>query len=81
MKKYTNGKKEIQATDKMYQLIYKEQGFVPLDEWVEEEAEMTEDGLDSKSIEELKALCDEKGIEYKAKIKREELVKLLESME
>ncbi|WP_315114540.1 hypothetical protein [uncultured Clostridium sp.] len=27
MKKYTNGKREIYATDKAYEVIYKEQGF------------------------------------------------------
>ena len=37
--------------------------------------------LEEKTVKELKALFDEKGIEYDAKAKKEDLIKLLEGAE
>lgn len=46
-----------------------------------EEAELNNSDFKDKTNKELKALLDEKGIEYDAKAKKEDLVKLLEGAE
>lgn len=70
MNKYTDGKRIIYATEKAYNLIYKNQGF--------KEAET----IDYEAMEytELQALAKEKGLKSVG-IKKEDLIKSLKEGE
>lgn len=63
---------ELVTEDERVIEILKENGF---------EFEESKDSTPSITVKELKALLDEKGIEYDAKAKKEDLVKLLEGAE
>lgn len=83
MKKYVKGDRVIYATDKMYQLIYAPQGYKPLENEVDVKGQREEHlkALSKCTLEELKAMCKERGLKGYSKLNEEELIKLLEGEE
>ena len=77
MNKYINGNQTIEATEKAYNIIYKKQGYVPYIEEQKEEGCSVAD----KTVEQLKEIALEKDIEVPSKIKKDDLIKLLEGVE
>ena len=78
---YTNGTKQIYASKKAYELLYKELGFYPVEE-VEETpiAEKTEEPEKiEKGFKELRAEAKELNIEGYGKMKTEELIAAIEA--
>lgn len=78
MNKYIKGKVVINATEKAYNIIYKEQGYVPYKE-VEEKKE-TKD-ISKMKKEELLAIATEKGIEIPNDATKEVLINLIKEVE
>lgn len=80
LKKYTDGKREIMATERAFEVIYKGQGF---EEFVEEtngEGSNQEDKqLEDMTVKELKEKCEELGLTDYKNLKKEELIKLIEN--
>ncbi|WP_035162115.1 Rho termination factor N-terminal domain-containing protein [Caloranaerobacter azorensis] len=72
MPKYLRGKKVIQATEKAYNVIYKSQGYKPL------EKDETQKELESLTVDELRLIAKEKGIEGYSKMKKDELIAVIE---
>lgn len=83
MKKYVKGDHVIYATDKMYQLIYAPQGYMTLEKGIDVKGQEEEHlkGLSKCTLEELKAMCKERGLKGYSKLNEEELIKLLEGEE
>lgn len=76
MKQYIKEDKVIYATEKMYKLIYEAQGYTPRQEKV-----TTQNDANKLTVEQIRNMLDEKGVEYDPKAKRPELVELLEGAE
>lgn len=66
MKTYKKGNKIINASEKAYELIYKNQGYKPYDE--------TDKPLTSLTVDKLKLKAQELGIENFEELKKSELV-------
>ena len=64
MKKYTNGKRTIHATERAYNLLYKRQGF----------KEAKEVSLDDLKVVQLRELAKENNIEGYSNMKKDELI-------
>lgn len=89
MKKYSNGKRVISATDRAFEVIYKAQGFFLIED---EEAELFQEErteetqtigkVDYKSlkVDELKELAKETGITGYSDMKKTELIAALEGV-
>lgn len=73
MKKYIKGNKIINATDKAYDVIYKNQGYME----VKETEKTSELNYNSISFPELKSIAAEKGINTH-KMKKQEIINALE---
>lgn len=56
---------------------YQDQGFKEITEGAKEEEVEKEVDYESMKVDKLKSLADERGIEYDAKVKKDELIKLL----
>lgn len=83
MNKYVKGNKIIEATEKAYKVIYKEQGYVPYEEekelTIEELVTIANDkGLSSLNMVQLKRIATELGLEYDSKVKKDDLIALIE---
>lgn len=74
MNKYIKDKKVINATEKAYNTIYKEQGYVPY-------KEVEEKDISKMKKEELIAVAREKGIEIQENISKEALITLIKEVE
>ncbi|MCD3211813.1 hypothetical protein G8T71_10645 [Clostridium botulinum C/D] len=72
MKKYSNGERKIMATDRAFEVIYKDQGFSPV---IDEEKDG--DNLDLLKVDELRERAKEKGIEDCENMKKAELISAL----
>lgn len=79
MKKYTDGKREIMATERAFEVIYKDQGFeeIKLEEHEENVPGDGEINLEELTVKELKEKCEELGLEDYKSLKKEELIELL----
>lgn len=78
MNKYVKGKVVINATEKAYRVIYKEQGYVPYE--VEDKKEEAKDVSKMKK-EELLAVATEKGIEIPENATKEVIIALINEVE
>lgn len=79
---YTNGTKQIYASKKAYELLYKELGFYPVEEKTEETpaSEKTEEPEKvEKGFKELRAEAKELNIEGYGKMKTDELIAAIEA--
>ena len=86
-KEYIKGKHRIKATERAYEVIYKNQGYVELKEELTVEEELIEDieeakkdnikSLEGLKVEELKELAKERNIESYSKMKKEDLISAL----
>lgn len=79
---YTNGTKQIYASKKAYELLYKELGFYPVEIKTEETpiVEKTEESEKvEKGFKELRAEAKELNIEGYGKMKTEELIAAIEA--
>lgn len=77
MKKYTDGKREIMATERAFEVIYKDQGFKEIEKHEENVSGDEELNLEELTVKELKEKCEELGLEDYKSLKKEELVELL----
>jgi len=82
---------KIKATEKAYQVIYKNQGYIPYEEITKDDADegVEEDlvddsdqeeknvNLNNLKVDELRDLAKQKGIEGYSKMKKEELIAAL----
>ena len=79
---YTNGTKQIYASKKAYELLYKDLGFYPVEEKTEE-VPITEKTVETekneKGFKELRAEAKELNIEGYGKMKTEELLAAIEA--
>lgn len=79
---YTNGTKQIYASKKAYELLYKDLGFYPVEEKTEE-VSITEKTVETekneKGFKELRAEAKELNIEGYGKMKTEELLAAIEA--
>ena len=79
--KYTDGKRTIHATEKAYEVIYKNQGLKKIEvaEELQNNQETTgeETSLEGMKSEELKELAKKKGIDGYSKMKKEDLIEAL----
>lgn len=76
MNKYVKDKVVINATEKAYNLLYKEQGYIP----VEEKKEEVKD-ISKMKKEELLTIAKEKGIEIPENATKEVLITLIKEVE
>lgn len=79
MNKYIKDKVVINATEKAYNILYKEQGYVPYKE-VEEKKEEVKD-ISKMKKEELLAIATEIGIEIPENATKEVLITLIKEVE
>lgn len=77
MKKYTNGKREIIATERAFEILYKDQGFKEIEEHEETTQGDEEINLEDLTVKELKEKCEELRLEDYKNLKKEELIELL----
>ena len=83
MKQYIKDKHVINATEKAYNVIYKEQGYIPYNELIqeaEEKEEVTKDIFKMKK-DELIVIAKENGIEIPEDAKKEDIIKLIQEAE
>ena len=83
MNKYIKDKHIINATEKAYNIIYKEQGYVPyngLIQQTEGKEEVTKD-ISKMKKEELIVIAKENGIEIPEDAKKEDIIKLIQQTE
>lgn len=78
MKKYTNGKREIIATERAFEILYKDQGFKEIEEHEESAPGYKEVKLEDLTVKELKEKCEELKLEDYKSLKKEELIALIE---
>ena len=78
MNKYIKGKIIINATEKAYNVIYKQQGYEPY--IVEEKKEEVKD-ISKMKKEELLAVATEKGVEIPENATKEVLINLIKEVE
>lgn len=78
MPQYTNGKRTITATEKAYEVLYKERGY-KLAEDVEllDLTDKTAEELDEYTIAQLKQHLDAKEKDYRARATKDELIALV----
>lgn len=86
-KEYIKDGHIIKATERAYEVIYKNQGYVELKEELTVEEELIEDieeakednikSLEGLKVEELKELAKERNIESYSKMKKEDLISAL----
>lgn len=76
MNKYVKDKVVINATEKAYNLLYKEQGYIP----VEEKKEEVKD-ISKMKKEELLTIATEKGIKIPENATKEVLITLIKEVE
>ncbi|WP_050607259.1 Rho termination factor N-terminal domain-containing protein [Clostridium niameyense] len=80
MKKYTNGKREIIATERAFEILYKDQGFKEIEEHEETTQGDEEINLEDLTVKELKEKCEELRLEDYKNLKKEELIELLKGV-
>lgn len=80
MNKYIKGKTIINATEKAFNIIYKEQGFVPYKEIEEKKDGGTKD-ISKMKKDELIKIATEKGIEIPENATKDILVALIKEIE
>ena len=78
MIKATNGSKTIKTTEKMFRLIYAEQGYVIAGSDEEATGQSDDKTLSEMTLTELRKLAKEKGVKNSGKLTTEELLKHLE---
>ncbi|MCI8362269.1 MAG: hypothetical protein HFJ41_03925 [Clostridia bacterium] len=79
MNQYIKDKHIINATEKAYNVVYKEQGYVPYEE-IKEKKEETKD-ISKMKKDELLVVASEKGIEVPDNVTKEVLVALIKEVE
>lgn len=79
MNRYIKNKNIINATEKAYNVIYKEQGYVPYKEQ-EQEKEKVKD-ISKMKKEELVLVATEKGIEIPENATKEDIINLIKEQE
>lgn len=72
MQNYSNGQRKIMATERAFQIIYKDQGFVSV---VDDKKD--EENLESLKVDELKEKAKEKNIDGYEDMKKTELISAL----
>lgn len=84
--KYIKDEKVINASDKAYRLIYKEQGYIPLTQNDEDNQEtdnqdqVPERAMQDMTVVELKALAKESGLDGYSALTKEELLEVLKDV-
>ena len=79
MNQYIKDKHIINATEKAYNVVYKERGYVPYEE-IKEKKEETKD-ISKMKKDELLVVASEKGIEVPDNVTKEVLVALIKEVE
>ncbi|MTP79819.1 hypothetical protein GMB70_14325 [Turicibacter sanguinis] len=74
MNRYIKDNRVIMATPKAYEVVYKPQGFIPY----EGQENNVVQSLENLTVSQLKAMANSKGLEYDSKIKKEDLLILLQ---
>lgn len=83
MNKYIKNKHIINTTEKAYNVIYKEQGYVPYNSLIQQtegKEEVTKD-ISKMKKEELIVIAKENGIEIPEDAKKEDIIKLIQEAE
>lgn len=73
MNRYIKDNRVIIATPKAYEVVYKNQGFIPYGEQENHPVQ----SLENLTVSQLKAMANSKGLEYDSKVKKEDLIILL----
>lgn len=88
MKLYTNGTGEKLLTDKAYNVIYKNQGYKPVEDVKGDNGEDDKglengegNNIEDYTLEDFKALAKEKGIKGYSKMSKEELLEKISKEE
>lgn len=82
------GDREIEVSKKAFRVIYREQGYIPVEELLQAPAKVEAEGADSNepkqlddmNLTELKALAKEKGLEGVSALNKAELLEVLKEV-
>lgn len=82
------GDREIEVSKKAFRVIYREQGYIPVEELLQAPAKVGTEGadpnepksLDDMNLTELKALAKEKGLEGVSALNKAELLEVLKEV-
>ena len=81
MKKYTNDTKIILASDKAFNVIYKHQGYILLEDARNDDKDIIDTKLNKLTLDELRYKAKDLGIENYSKLKKSELIENMNEIE